>query len=299
MANILITGGTGLVGTYLSKVLANDGHHISHLSRRPKKNTQFKQYAWDLSNKTIDPEAFKQIDFIIHLAGAGVADSRWTTERKKIILDSRVNSTKLLYEKVKEHKVNLKSFICASAIGVYGSHLSDIFDEDDKSANDFLAKVVVAWEESADLFKEITQVAKVRIGVVLAKEGGALKEIAKPIRMMVGAPLGSGSQWMSWIHLEDLSGIFKFVVDQNLSGIYNAVAPNPATNKELTKATAKALSIPLLLPNVPEFVMKLMLGEMSQIVLEGVKVSSEKIALAGYHFKFKNVDAAVKDLLSN
>jgi uncharacterized protein (TIGR01777 family) len=210
-----------------------------------------------------------------------------------------MNSTKLLYEKVKEHKVNLKSFICASAIGIYGSHLSDIFDEDDKSANDFLAKVVVAWEESADLFKEITQVAKVRIGVVLAKEGGALKEIAKPIRMMVGAPLGSGSQWMSWIHLEDLSGIFKFVVDQNLSGIYNAVAPNPATNKELTKATAKALSKPLLLPNVPEFVMKLMLGEMSQIVLEGVKVSSEKMELAGYHFKFKNVDAAVKDLLSN
>jgi len=299
MANILITGGTGLVGTRLSEQLTNQGHKITHLSRNPEHGARFKQYSWNISEKTIDSAAFENIDTIIHLAGAGVADSKWTDQRKKVILDSRVESTKLLFDKVKEYGVVLKSYITASAIGIYGSDTERLFVEDDNSANDFLAKVVVAWENSANLFKEITQVSKVRIGIVLAKDGGALKEIAKPIKLFAGAPLGSGDQWMSWIHVEDLAGIFQHIVQENLSGVYNAVAPHPVTNKTLTKATAKELKKPLILPNVPEFVMKLMLGEMSQIVLEGVKVSSNKIENAGYQFKFNKIDNAVKDLLGN
>ncbi|MEQ8237847.1 MAG: TIGR01777 family oxidoreductase [Cyclobacteriaceae bacterium] len=299
MANILITGGTGLVGTKLSMQLANQGHVITHLSRKPEHGAQFKQYSWNLSDKTIDSAAFENIDTIIHLAGAGVADSKWTDQRKKVILDSRVESTKLLFDKVKEHGVALKSYITASAIGIYGSDTEQLFVEDDHSANDFLARVVVAWEDSADVFNEITQVSKVRIGIVLAKEGGALKEIAKPIKLFAGAPLGSGNQWMSWIHIDDLAGIFQYIVQENLTGVYNAVAPHPVTNETLTKAAAKALKKPLILPNVPEFVMKLMLGEMSQIVLEGAKVSSEKIEKAGFQFKFKKIDNAVKDLLAN
>lgn len=298
MANkILITGGSGLVGGKLSKLLANDGHEIIHLSRSVTGKEKFLTYSWDIKNKHIDENAFYGITHIIHLAGAGVADEKWTAARKKAITDSRVDSTKLLYEYVKKLDLKLDAYITASAIGIYPYSSKEWMDEKSNYANTFLADVVKEWEASADLFEPITKVAKVRIGVVLAKEGGALKEISKPIRLFAGAPLGSGDQYTSWIHVEDLINIFKFVIDNELVGAYNAVAPEPVTNAKLTKAIAKAIQRPLILPNVPSFVMKLILGEMSEMILNGIKVSPAKIQTAGYNFAFTDVDHAVKSLL--
>lgn len=298
MAKILITGGTGLVGNQLSKILSNSGHEVRHLSRTPDPDAEFPTFEWNIKENFLDPKAIDGIDHIIHLAGAGVADKRWTDDRKKVIINSRVDSIKLLHNEVKSANLKLDSFISASAIGYYGmdtgeSHL----DENSSAGEDFLAEVVKKWETEADTFAAITKVAKVRIGVVLSEKGGAMVEIAKPINYLVGAPLGSGKQYMSWIHLEDLCQVFAYVLENNLEGTYNATAPNPVTNEALTKTLAKALKKPLFLPNVPGFMMKLILGEMAEMVLGGNYVLSDKIQSTGFKFKFTEVEAAVKDLV--
>ncbi len=297
MAKVLITGGTGTVGSYLSRILSEDGYEVVHLSRKVSGREKFPTYVWDLRSKKIDDEAFNGVNHIIHLAGAGVADSKWTPKRKKEILDSRVDSTSLLFSYVKKLDLKLDSYITASAIGIY----SDVNDrwvaEGSLTGTGFLADVVKQWEQSANQFDAITKVAKVRIGIVLSQGAGALAEIAKPIKMYAGAPLGSGSQYMSWIHLHDLAMIFKFVLENKLEGTFNAVAPNPVTNKTLTKSIAKVLQKPLILPNVPSFAMKLLLGEMADMVLAGSRVSATKIQTAGFKFRFEDVDEAISDLL--
>ncbi|WP_421873953.1 TIGR01777 family oxidoreductase [Marinoscillum sp.] len=300
MAKILITGGTGLVGTHLSKILSKSGHEISHLSRSADPDATYPTFKWNIQEKYIDPKAFDGIDHIIHLAGAGVADKRWSMERKQVIIDSRVNSTRLLKEQVSNLGITLKSFISASAIGYYGMDTGEAhLKEDSSSGEDFLAQVVKKWESEADTFSDITSVAKVRIGVVLSDEGGAMAEIVKPIKFYVGAPLGTGLQYMSWIHIEDLCLVFKHVLEQKLSGTYNATAPNPVSNEALTKTLARVLNKPLWLPNVPAFVMRLMLGEMAEMVLGGNYVLSDKIQSTGFKFKFTEVEAAVKDLINS
>ncbi|MFT7195869.1 MAG: hypothetical protein ACI83W_000218 [Marinoscillum sp.] len=298
MAKILITGGSGLVGTQLSEQLTKDGHEVSHLSRTAGDST-YPTFKWDLEKGFIDEEAFAGLDHIIHLAGAGVADERWTEKRKKLILDSRVDGVRLLYEYVSRLDVNLKSFVSASAIGIYGWDTgSDVLKEDSPYGKDFLAEVVKSWEAETDKFSKITKVAKVRIGIVLSEKGGALPEILKPIKLYAGAPLGSGEQYLSWIHINDLCAIFAYIVSNNLEGVYNATAPNPVTNEAMTKAIAKTVVKPLFLPNVPAFVMNLMLGEMAQIVLGGNKVSGERIIQTGFRFEYDLLQDALRDLLS-
>ena len=298
MAKIVITGGTGLVGSYLSKMLSKNNHEVVHLSRTPDSSAHYPTFEWNIGKKYIDPNALDGADFVIHLAGAGVADKRWTKQRKKVIIDSRVESIKLLKSQIEKQQVKLKSFISASAIGYYGMDTGAAeLTEESKPGNDYLAHVVKLWEAEADTLAEFTSVAKVRVGVVLAKEGGALKEIAKPVKLFAGAPLGSGDQYMSWIHIYDLCAIFRHVLENKLEGTYNATAPNPVTNEALTKSLAKALKRPLILPNVPAFVMKSMLGEMAQMVLGGNYVLSDKIQSTGFTYKFTQVDAAVKDIL--
>lgn len=299
MAKILITGGSGLVGKHLSQLLSFNGHQVAHLSRSHKSNEPYPTFVWDIRAGTIDEQAFKGIDYIIHLAGAGVADKKWTAQRKQVIIDSRVESIKLLHHYVGRVGVKLKSFISASAIGYYGMDAGAIpLTEDSPSGNDFLAEVVRLWENEADTFKSLTKVAKVRIGVVLSSEGGAMKEIAKPIKLYAGAPLGSGRQMMSWVHIEDLCRIFQYVLEKELEGTYNATAPNPVTNEALTKSLAKALDKPLILPKVPAFAIELMMGEMAGMILGGSNVMSDKIQSQGFEFKFSNIDHAVKSLLS-
>ncbi|WP_421891686.1 TIGR01777 family oxidoreductase [Marinoscillum sp.] len=298
MAKILITGGSGLVGTHLSKMLKNAGNEVTHLSRSPDPSGDYPTFTWNLHARFIDEEAFSGVDHIIHLAGAGVADKRWTKDRKKVILESRTAGIRLLHEYVTRLGIRLKSFISASAIGYYGSDTgTEVVTEASPPGDDFLARVVQAWEAEADIFREITTVSKVRVGVVLSEKGGAMVEILKPIKYFLGAPLGSGQQIMSWIHIDDLCRIFQFVMEKELSGTYNATTPNAVTNEALTRLLAKTVNKPLFLPNVPAVMMKLFLGEMSQIVLGGSNVSAAQIQKLGFRFSFTQIDHAVKDLL--
>jgi uncharacterized protein (TIGR01777 family) len=303
--NVLITGGTGLVGQRLSDILLEKGYSISYLTRNKKNitplhNPQIKLYEWNIRKNEIEEEAVQRADYIIHLAGAGVADEKWTPLRKKEILESRTLSTQLLVDKINTFPNQVQAFVSASAIGYYGLDTGNAwqYENIESQAKDFLAEVVRAWEGAVFKTKTVRTVA-IRIGVVLSKKGGALEKMAQPIRLYTGAALGSGLQYISWIHIDDLCGIFvKALEDSQMSGIYNGVAPNPVTNEVLTKAIGKVLNRPILPLNVPAFALKLMLGEMAAIVLGGNRVSSEKIEKSGYQFKFTKVEEAITDLLT-
>jgi uncharacterized protein (TIGR01777 family) len=301
MGNILITGGSGLVGTELSALLKEKGYDVAHLTRSKKDNYPYQQFEWDIENQKIDQKAIQFADVIIHLAGAGVADKKWTDARKKVIIESRTESASLLYNSIKNMPDEAPDhIISASAIGYYGMDTGDkIVNEESKAGNDFLAEVTKKWEASVDQFESLKiPTAKIRIGIVLTDKGGALPQLAQPIKLMAGAPLGSGKQWMSWIHIDDLARLFLHVLENKLTGVYNGVGANPATNKEVTKAVAKVLNKPLILPNVPGFAMKLLLGEMAQMVIGGNKVSAEKTVQSGFKFKFEKLDDALEDIYS-
>lgn len=298
-SKILITGGTGLVGTRLSPLLVQRGYEVIHLSRKANPKAQFPTYAWDYEKGEIDPQAL-EVDHIIHLAGAGVAEQKWTPERKKIIYDSRVKSTAFLLEKVRSGDGVLKSFISASAVGYYGMDTgNEVLTESSSGSDDFLAQVTADWEKASDGFQGLeVPVALVRIGVVLEPSGGALEKMSKPVRFGLGAPLGTGNQFVSWIHIDDLCNIFIWLLKHGKSGIYNGVAPDPKTNRELTRAIARALRKPLILPPVPGFVLKMMLGEMSSIVLGGNRVSPQKLLEEGFKFQFTDISTALSDLFT-
>lgn len=301
MKKILITGGSGLVGTELSTLLKEKGYEVAHLTRNKKENYPYQQFEWDIKKQEMEEDAIRFADVIIHLAGAGVADEKWTDERKKIIIESRTESAALLHKTItKMPNEAPEYFISASAIGFYGMDTGDkLVDENSEAGKDFLAEVTKEWEASADQFESLNiPTAKIRIGIVLSEEGGALPQLAKPIKLYAGAPLGSGEQWMSWIHVEDLARLFLHVMENKLTGVYNGVGINPATNAEVTKAVAKELDKPLILPNVPAFAMKLLLGEMAKMVLGGNKVSAEKTLNSGFKFKFEELDKALEDIYS-
>ncbi len=296
--NILITGASGLVGTRLTELLLNKGYSVSHLGRS-KKEGLVKTFVWDINHSIIESGALNSIHTIIHLAGAGVADKRWTKERKQEILESRTKSSALLYNELKNSQHSVTSFISASAIGYYGfEDNKNLLTELSDPGNDFLAQVTKEWEQEVDKISSLgIRVVKLRIGIVLSEKGGALKQMALPIKLFAGSPLGTGQQPLSWIHLDDLCAMFiKAVDDDQLKGAYNATGLYAVTNQEMTKAIAKVLNKPLFLPAVPAFALKIMLGEMADIVLNGSKVSSEKIQHAGFKFQFANLEDALNDL---
>ncbi|GAB4241380.1 MAG: TIGR01777 family oxidoreductase [Ekhidna sp.] len=295
---ILITGGTGLVGTTLSRMLHEKGYTVTHLSRSPYSKT-YKTFRWDVKGGEIDEEAITSADAIMHLAGAGVADKRWSDSWKREIYNSRIDSTRLLREKVYTLNSELKFFLSASAIGYYGwDSGEELMDEESKQGQGFLADVVKDWEAEVHKFDELgIPNGLVRIGIVLSEQGGALTEMAKPIKYGIGAPLGSGKQFMSWIHLEDLCGIFIYMLENSICETINAVAPTPVRNAEFTKQVAKQLNRPLWLPNVPKFALKLIIGEMADILVGGNRVSSKKIESRGFKFQFPTLDKALEDLL--
>lgn len=297
MSRILITGASGLVGTRLTKVLLERGHEVSHLGRSKKASSSVKSFMWDVNAGTIDPQALQHIDAVIHLAGAGIADERWSKKRKQEILESRTKSTALLVRKINESNNAVQTLVSASAIGYYGMTLrAEEFTEDSQPGTGFLADVVTAWEHEADQVKN-KRLVKIRIGVVLSKNDGALTEIAKPVRVGFGAPLGTGEQYVSWIHLDDLCAMFvKAVEDESMQGPYNATA-GAVTNRELTIAIAKALHKPLWLPAVPGVALKLFLGEMADLVLSGSNVTSNKIRKTGFSFQFDTLEKALSNLL--
>ncbi|MGB3586726.1 MAG: TIGR01777 family oxidoreductase [Tunicatimonas sp.] len=298
---VLISGGTGLVGTRLTQLLQEKGCTVTHLSRSVSGDEKVKTYQWNIEKKEIDPEALTGVDYIIHLAGASIADKRWTDKRKELILKSRTESTQLLRDSIaKLGNHAIKAFVSASAVGYYGIDTGSAWvKEESPSGDGFAAEVTRQWETAVD---EVTQlnirVVKIRIGIVLSEKGGALVKIMQPIKLGAGAPLGRGGQYMSWIHLDDLCHLFIFALEQkDMAGVYNGVAPHPATNHELTKKTADVLNKPLFLPNVPAFALKLLLGEMAQVVTGGNRVSSKKIEEAGFEFKYTELRPALVDLL--
>ncbi len=298
---ILITGGSGLIGTRLTELLTDAGHSVAHLGRSTRDGT-VKTYLWDIGTRKIDRSALVAADAIIHLAGANVGDKRWTRKRKEDILQSRLQSTGLLFEELEKKNHRVKTFVSASAVGFYGSGENQTyFTEEDKQGKGFLADVVGKWERAVDQISTLgIRVVKLRTGVVLSERGGALKEMLLPVKLYVGSPLGTGEQMLSWIHLDDLCCIFiKAVEDEAMNGVYNAVAPSPVSNKELTYLMAKILKRPIFLPRVPAIAIKLLFGEMSEVVLEGAKISSKKIQATGFNFKFENADDALIDLLQD
>lgn len=291
MSKVLITGGTGLVGSRLTELLLEKNHEVVILSRNPKEQNEFK---WDIKNDFIDDKAFENIDYIIHLAGAGIADERWSDKRKKVIINSRVETANLLFKKVKELNLNLKGFVSASGSGYYGAVTSDkIFKETDKLGNDFLGKVCQKWEDAGHQFKALkVPVTILRTGIVLSKTGGALEKMKTPII----SPLGSGNQYLPWIHIDDLAEMYIYTIENNIEGVFNAVAPEHHTSKTFSKALAKNINRPFIGVNVPSFALKLMFGDMSQILLKGSRLSSKKIEKNGYPFRFKTLNKALSNL---
>lgn len=293
MAKILITGGTGLVGSELTKMLTDKNHEVVIFSRNPKKENEFK---WDISENYIDEKAFENVDYIIHLAGAGIADEKWTVHRKKIIIDSRVQTANLLFKKVQELKIDLKGFISASGIGYYGAITSEkIFKEDDNSGTDFLGEVCVKWENAAHQFSTLQiPVTILRTGVVLSKKGGALEKMKTPII----SPLGTGKQYLPWIHMEDLCLMYIDAIEKSLIGIFNATAPEHHTSKSFSKILAKSIGRPYVGFNIPSFALKLMFGDLAIILLEGSRISAKKIEKNGYSFRFKTLKKALNNLFA-
>ena len=296
MKNILITGGSGLVGKQLTSLLESKGYTVAWLSRKPQLQTYF---LWDVEKKELDPQAIAWADAVIHLAGEGVAEKRWTADRKKRILESRTQSTQLLYTAIQQAEKKPNTFISASAVGYYGFNTgTNLMEETSLPGDDFLAEVVVAWEKEVKKIEQLpVRCILLRVGIVLDANGGALGEMLKP---PVAAPLGSGDQWMSWIHIEDLARMFVFALEKTtLQGIYNAVGPHPATNQQLTKEAAAAKGKTYLGIGVPGFALKLVLGEMAAMVLGGNRVSSQKIQKAGFEFEFPELKGALKAIFSN
>ncbi|MCA4777588.1 TIGR01777 family oxidoreductase [Empedobacter stercoris] len=293
--NILLTGGSGLIGSELAKILIEKGHQVRILTR--EKNVEHPFYHWD-KNK-IDEKVFDNLDGIIHLAGCLIA-KRWTKRYKEEILSSRVDTANLLFEYVNKLDVNLKFFISASGSAYYGQITSDkIFKESDEPNTDFLAKVCVAWENAAYQFEEIgARVVCLRTALVLAKNGEGFKLLKKPIQLGVGANLGDGKQWMPWIHIEDLLQIYAQAVEnENIKGSFNASAPENSDHSTFNRTLAKKLNKPFFLPNIPGFVMRLTLGEMSDLVLKGSRIDANKIEETGFTFQFPTLEKAFNDLV--
>lgn len=299
--NILITGASGLIGSKLIRSLQEKGHHVSVLSRSPEKIKGVKAFHWDVENKQVDKNAFTGIDTIINLAGAGIAEKRWTNSRKQLIVDSRVESVKLLYHAISESKAPVTTFISASAVGFYGDRADEILTENSSNGSGFLAECCQKWEEAIDEGAQLDiRIVKLRIGLVLARQGGALQEMARTVNFFLGAALGSGKQWMPWIHLTDLISIFEAAVDNSeYRGTYNACSSLPVTNSEFTRILARVLFRPVWPINVPEFVLKTILGELSTVILNSNRTSSQKLVNMGFKFRYPGLKDALKEIYSH
>jgi uncharacterized protein len=300
-SHVLITGGTGLVGRQLSGELVARGYIVSHLSRERTPSGQFETFLWNPSEEFIEDKALENVDYIIHLAGAGVADKRWTNERKEELYASRIDSTDLIFQKLKKGTKRLSAFISASATGIYGFDTGNtlVTEEQKIQADDFLSDLAQDWENAADQFHELgARVVKFRIGLVLSNQGGLLKRLRPIVNYGLAAPFGNGRQFMSWIHIDDLVNMFVEALENHmLNGTYNAVAPQPVTNSAFIKTLAKVLGKPFFLPGIPRFLLRLGLGEMVKSIAGGNKVSCKKIQDSGFRFLYPELELALRNLL--
>jgi len=294
---ILITGATGLVGKELKNQLLNKGYEVNTLSR--KKSSDPNNFVWDVYKGTIDSRCIESVESIIHLAGEPVAEKKWTDERKKQIIESRVKSTELLYKTIKatpNHQV--KSFISASAVGYYGDCGDEILTEQSPNGYGFLAECCKLWEDAVEQGKKLSlRIVKLRTGIVFSNDGGALPQLDKSVRLFVGAAIGTGKQWTPWLHIDDMVEMYVYALENiKMESCYNACAPFPVTNKGLTKAIANHLKRPFWPVKVPKKVIELAMGERAEAVLMSNNTSAQKILDAGFKFKFTDVDEALTDL---
>ncbi len=305
MQTVIITGGTGMVGQALTNTLIEKGYHVIVLSRTPKVSSRLHlSYAvWDIEKSYVQPEAIAAADIIVHLAGESVASKRWTKKRKQAILDSRIKSSALLVKVIKENSNHIHTVISASAIGWYGpdneKSLLEGFDESDPFDPSYLGRTCKLWEEGMQPIAALgIRLVTLRIGIVLNKRGGALAEFIKPAKFGLATILGTGKQIVSWIHQQDLCNLIIYALEnKSVSGVYNAVAPQPVYNKTLALTVASTINKYYLPIYVPSFVLKIVLGEMSIEVLKSAKVSSNKIQKAGFMFEFPNLSTALSNLL--
>ena len=299
---VLITGATGLIGTELVSLLLQNGINVNYLTTSKNKiinELNYNGFYWSPEQGIIDENCLMGVDSIINLAGANIS-KRWTNSYKQEIIESRLLSSALLFKAVKSNPNQVKQIVSASGTSIYPNSNKIIFDENSTQVNDnFLGNVVVKWEESTDKFATLgLKVCKLRTGIVLSSKGGALVEMLKTIKLGLGSSFGSGKQIQSWIHIHDIAALYYFAINNNLEGVYNAVSPNPVTNEELTFSIAKVLKKPLFMPNVPKFIMKLILGEMHELLFENRHLSANKIIDEGFVFKFKTIDNALKNILA-
>jgi uncharacterized protein (TIGR01777 family) len=300
MKNILITGGTGLLGQYLSKLLKNKGYAVRHLSRRERLDAEFPAYAWNPEKGQLDLRALQDLHGIIHLAGAGIADARWTAARKKEILDSRTQCLALLHRAFAQGQAPLpKVMVGCSAIGFYGERGEEDLPETAAAGNDFLAQTCQAWEAAYAPLRQLgLRLPLIRVGIVLSTQGGALAKMLPSYRFRLGAYFGSGQQWYAWVHLHDICRLFVEAIENDqYTQIYNGCSPQPLRNKDLAQVLAKALNKPSLILPAPAFALKLALGEMAAVVLTSTKALPQQTLQQGFVFDFANIQEALSHLL--
>jgi uncharacterized protein (TIGR01777 family) len=299
--NVLISGGSGFIGKHLTNLLIGNGYSVSILSRSDKQNTKdITYYKWDITTRFIEEEAVIKADYILHLAGENIAEKPWTAKRKEEILQSRERSIQLIYDVLKKNNKKLDAFVSASGVGIYGAIDGEqICTENTPPENDFLGSTCQKWESAADTIEDLQiRVVKIRTGLVLGKEDGFLKKLIPIFKMRLGSTLGSGKQYMPWIHVDDLCAIYlEAIKNSNMTGAYNAAVFDNTTNAVFSKTLAKVYGYSIWLPNVPAFLIKLALGEMAQIILKGRRVSSEKIEKTGFQFRYNNLEEALRDCL--
>jgi len=312
MATILVSGGTGLIGTSLTNLLLEKGNKVIILTRNLKlaidkqaPDERLTYARWDANEQSIDRDAIEKADYIVHLAGEGVADKRWTDKRKKEIVQSRIQSGALLIKALKEIPNNVKAIVSASAIGWYGPDNASKkklhgFIESDPPDKSFLGETCRWWEESIQPVTTMgKRLVKFRFGIVLSNDGGAFPEFKKPLQFGIASILSTGQQVMSWVHIGDIVRLLLFAIEnEKIAGVYNAVAPQPVTNKELILQLARKMRGKSFIPaHVPAWVLKTMVGEMSIEVLKSARVSAEKIQQAGFQFLYPTIDAALNELI--
>ncbi len=299
---VLISGGSGLIGSAISEKLLSEGHEVAVLSRSSKSPKQgIKAFVWDPAKSHLDEAALEGVEAIINLAGSTIAQP-WTPHNKELILSSRIDSTRTLVEALSRQENQVHTFINASAVGYYPNSFEQEFTEADPPGSDFLSIVCQKWEQEASAIENLSmRLLRMRIGIVLDNEEGALAKMALPIKFGLGSPLGSGKQWMPWIHKDDLASLFIYALEHSEipTGVYNAVGPYSVRNEELTKALAKQLHRPLFLPKVPAFVLKLILGEMAATALASNKVSSARIQSYGFKYQYNRLEDALAALYPN
>jgi len=301
MSKVLIAGGTGLVGSRLSEILTKEGYQVAHLSRKKNPKAKYPTFVWNTSKNFIDERAFEDVAYVINLAGAGIADSLWTKSRKKLIIDSRVETTELLTEYIKKLETKPKAFLSAAAIGIYGDRGDEELTETSAiGKGGFMVACCVAWEDAIRMATEQNGIrtASLRVGIVLSTKGGALPKMMLPMNFFTASYFGDGQQWYSWIHIDDVCQMFiKLMKDESLEGIYNGTAPNPLTNKALTKQLVDALGKRAIVIPAPKAALRMGMGEMADVVLNSNKIFPTRMEEAGFEFAFREFKAAVKDLV--